>query len=133
MNRYDYINKNIKIQGGSGMLKVKEVKRWDSVGDEFLRKLESHGIEYKVLYERLNVFELATLGVAGGKIFDILDYKRKSDGQRVIVAHGGFGVGDVAVEEIYVIEVGEDEVVKKEDIIETLRDYIKKEEESQIV
>ena len=114
------------------MLKVNKVKRWDSTGSEFIQMLEGRGTAYKVLYESVQVFEAVTPGIAGGRHFDILDYHRKKDGQRILVANGGFGAGDVVVEEAYVMEVEEDKTYPKEEIAEALRDYIKTEEDQQI-
>jgi hypothetical protein len=114
------------------MLKVKNAKHWDSTGNEFLEMLEKRGTKYKVMYKDLKVFEATTPGIAGGRHFNILDYHRKKDGQRILVANGGFGAGDVVVEEAYVMEVEEDKTYTKEEIAEALRDYIKTEEDQQI-
>jgi hypothetical protein len=114
------------------MLKVNKVKRWDSTGSEFIQMLEGRGTAYKVLYESVQVFEAVTPGIAGGRHFDILDYHRPKDGQRVLVANGGFGAGDFVMEEVYLMEVEENKTYTAEEIAETLRNYIKNEEARQI-
>lgn len=114
------------------MLKIKDAKHWNSTGSEFLEMLEKKGTKYKILYKDLKVFEAVTPGIAGGRHFNILDYHRKKDGQRVLVANGGFGAGDVVVEEAYVMEVEEGKTYTKGEIAEALREYIKNEEDQQI-
>lgn len=113
------------------MLKVVDAKRWSSCGNEFLGMLKEKNIKYNVIYKDLKVFKLVDIDIAGGKKFNILEYHRKSDGQKVLVAHGGFGAGDWCIEEAYVMEIEEGETYTKEEIADTLRNYIKKEEEKE--
>lgn len=110
------------------MLKVNKVKRWDSTGSEFIQMLEGRGTAYKVLYESVQVFEAVTPGITGGRHFDILEYRRPQDGQRVFAANGGFSAGDFVVEEVYFMEAEESKTYTAEEIAETLRNYIKNED-----
>jgi len=110
------------------MVKVNKVERWGSTGSEFIQMLEDQGTAYKILYESIQVFEAVTPGITGGRHFDILEYRRPQDGQRVFAANGGFSAGDFVVEEVYFMEVEENKTYTAEEIAETLRNYIKNEE-----
>ena len=72
---------------------------------------------------------MASFGVAGGKRFNVIEYIRPSDGQRVLVANGGFGVGDVVMEEYYLMELNKEQNYTSETIIEVIRGFINQEED----
>lgn len=101
-------------------MRIIDVKRWDSCGDEFIRNLEDKGIDYNILF-RVEVFDAVSIGYSGGKEYDIIEYE--SNGRK-IVACGGFGCGDYVVEEVYLIDLDEGEQLDEESVAELLRDYI---------
>lgn len=111
------------------MLKINDVERWDSVGSEFMEMLKNKGIEYKVVFKDLEVFKLTNIGIAGGKRFNIIEYVRPSNGQRALVANGGFASGDCLTEEIYKFDLEEDHIYTSEEVAEAIRTYITEEDE----
>lgn len=111
------------------MLKIDQVNRWDSNGNEFIEKLEEKGIEYKVVFKRLPVFTLVSIGAAGGKNFDIIEYVRPSNGRRTLVANGSFGMVDMVMEEVYFFDLEDDQVYTAEEVAEAVRNYIIEEDE----
>lgn len=116
------------------MLKINDVERWNSVGNEFIKKLKNKGIEHKVVFKDLEVFRLTNIGIAGGKKFDIIEYIRPSNGKRTLVANGGFAVGDWLMEEIYIFNLKEEQIYTSEEVAEAIRncinaEYEKREEE----
>lgn len=106
------------------MLKIKDVERWDSVGNEFIENLKEKGIKYEVVFEGLEIFKLTNVGVAGGKRFDIIEYVRPSNGKRTLVASGGFGSVDWVVEEIYLFDLEEEQTYTSEEVAAAIRNYI---------
>lgn len=111
------------------MLKVNFVERWDSTGNEFIEKLKEKGIDYKIVCEGLEVFKLTNPGVAGGKKFDIIEYTRPSNGKRVLIANGAFGLRDWVIEEIYGFDLEDSQEYTLEEVAEAIRNYIIKENE----
>lgn len=112
------------------VMKIVKHNQWESTGHEFVEELEKQGIKYSVIIKGLEVFDfIPNLLVSGGRTFDIFEYKRKSDNERVLVAHGSFGIVDSVTEETFVFEFDYDsEKHTKEQIKKLLIEYIKKEE-----
>lgn len=110
------------------MLKVAEVRRWESkgVGREFEEILNENNIDYKVVFEELEVFKLVTLGYQGGQRYKVYEYVN-SNGQRVLVADTVIGNVDSVTEEILLIPLENNQKYTAEEVAEAIRRFLDEE------
>lgn len=110
------------------MLKVESVNR----GPEgfFEETLEKRGVEYSFV-GTVKPF-IGTIGAIGGSKFDVYDYIRAKDNQRILVGVTGFGSIDYVTEEVYVIPIDDDSTYELEEVGEAIQAFINKEEIDQL-
>ena len=110
------------------MLKVQEVRRWESkgVGREFEEILNENNIDYKVVFEELEVFKLVSFGFQGGQNYKVYEYIN-SEGQRVLVANTMIGFGDSVTEEVLLIPLKSNQEYTAEEIAEAIRQFLDEE------
>lgn len=112
-------------------MKIDYSKSWSSVGDEFIEFLEENEIDYKVVNDRLEVFSgVRNHMIGGGCNFTLIEYRKKSNNQRLLVAVGGYGIADDCIEEIYSMDLEDDEIYTDEQVANLLREYILELEEA---
>lgn len=108
------------------MLKVQEVRRWESKGREFEEFLYEYNIDYKVAFEELEVFKLVSFGFQGGQNYKIYEYIN-SKGQRVLVANTVIGFVDSVTEEILLIPLENNQKYTADEVAEAIRQFLDEE------
>ncbi|RVU54024.1 hypothetical protein [Anaerosphaera multitolerans] len=101
----------------------KSVNTKGSYYTDYYRK-NGYDIDEITKIKELRVFESVSGFVFGGTHFDILDYRRKKDNQRVLAALRYMSDEKGVIEELYVTEIPNDFKWSIEDYVEALKGYI---------
>lgn len=92
----------------------------------YLKKMKEKGAEFKLITEKLKVYNGVTGFYSGGYEYEVQEYIRLSNGKRSLLCTTCIACADDLTEEAYCVELEDNEKINLDLLAEKIREYEEK-------